>query len=144
IAEETLEVIAERRAEAVIGMHISAVRVALVRALRGRIPYLYTPVYEGGERSPGLFMFGETTARQLKPAIHWLSEHRRARRWYLVGNDYIWPRTSHRAARRYIGENGGSVVGVSYIPFGNDDHGPWLDEIAAARPDAVLVSMVGT
>ena len=59
VAEDTLALIAEIRAEAVIGMHISAVRVALVRALRGRLPYVYTPVYEGGERSPGLFMVGE-------------------------------------------------------------------------------------
>ena len=53
VADDTLDLIAEHRAEAVIGMHISAVRVALVHALRGRLPYVYTQVYEGGERSPG-------------------------------------------------------------------------------------------
>src|SRR5262245_60008050 len=52
IADETVDLIAESGAEAVIGMHISAVRVALVRALRGRVPYVYTPVYEGGESAP--------------------------------------------------------------------------------------------
>ena len=109
VAEDTLDLIAENRAEAVIGMHISAVRVALVRALRGRLPYVYTPVYEGGERSPGLFMVGETPARQLKPAIHWLADHRQARRWYLIGNDYVWPHVSHRAARRYVKETGGEA-----------------------------------
>jgi len=144
IAFDTIELIAENRAESVIGMHISAVRLALVRALRGRLPYVYTPVYEGGERAPGVFMVGETPPQQLKPAIHWLSERRRARRWYLVGNDYVWPRVSHRAARRYIAQAGGEVLGVSYIPFGRDDHEPWLAEIRRCRPDAVLVSMVGT
>jgi urea transport system substrate-binding protein len=44
VVDETIDLIAEHRAEAVIGMHISAVRVALVRALRGRLPYVYTPV----------------------------------------------------------------------------------------------------
>ena len=125
-------------------MHISAVRVALVRALRGRVPYVYTPVYEGGERSPGLFMVGETPARQLKPAIHWLAEHRQARRWYLIGNDYVWPHVSHRAARRYVKESGGEVVGVDYVPFGCEDHEIHLARIRKARPDVVLVSMVGT
>jgi len=144
IADDTIELIAENRAEAVVGMHISAVRLALVRALRGRVPYVYTPVYEGGERAPGVFMVGETPPRQLKPAIHWLAEHRRARRWYLVGNDYVWPHVSHRAARRYIAQIGGEVLGVNYIPFGCDDHEPWLDDIRRCRPDAVLVSMVGT
>ena len=144
VAEDTLDLIAENRAEAVIGMHISAVRVALVRALRGRLPYVYTPVYEGGERSPGLFMVGETPARQLKPAIHWLAEHRQARRWYLIGNDYVWPHVSHRAARRYVKETGGEVVGVDYVPFGCEDHEMYLARIRKARPDVVLVSMVGT
>jgi urea transport system substrate-binding protein len=144
IANDTIELIAENRAEAVVGMHISAVRLALVRALRGRLPYVYTPVYEGGERAPGVFMVGETPPRQLKPAIHWLAEHRGARRWYLVGNDYVWPHVSHRAARRYVAQVGGNVLGTSYIPFGCDDHEPWLDEIRRCRPDAVLVSMVGT
>ncbi|MGO9399042.1 MAG: substrate-binding domain-containing protein [Xanthobacteraceae bacterium] len=144
VADETIDLIAETRAEAVIGMHISAVRVALVRALRGRLPYVYTPVYEGGERSSGLFMVGETPARQLKPAIHWLAEHRQARRWYLIGNDYIWPHVSHRAARRYIKETGGEVVGVDYVPFGSEDHEMHLARIRKVRPDVVLVSMVGT
>jgi ABC-type branched-subunit amino acid transport system substrate-binding protein len=144
VAEDTLDLIAEHRAQAVIGMHISAVRVALVRALRGRLPYVYTPVYEGGERSPGLFMVGETPARQLKPAIHWLAEQRRARRWYLIGNDYVWPHVSHRAARRYVKETGGEVVGVDYVPFGCEDHDMYLARIRKAQPDVVLVSMVGT
>jgi len=144
IADDTIDLVAENRAEAVIGMHISAVRLALVRALRGRIPYVYTPVYEGGEQSPGVFMVGETPAQQLKPAIRWLAEHRGARRWYLIGNDYVWPHVSHRAARRYIKATGGEVLGINYVPFGCDDHEPYLESIRRARPDAVLVSMVGT
>jgi urea transport system substrate-binding protein len=144
VVDETIDLIAEHRAEAVIGMHISAVRVALVRALRGRLPYVYTPVYEGGERSSGLFMVGETPARQLKPVIHWLAEHRKARRWYLIGNDYIWPHVSHRAARRYIKETAGEVVGVDYVPFGCEGHEMYLARVRKARPDVALVSMVGT
>ena len=144
IADDTIDLVAENRAEAVIGMHISAVRVALARTLRARVPYVYTPVYEGGERSPGLFMVGETPSRQLRPAIHWLAERRRARRWYLVGNDYVWPHVSHRAARRYIKATGGEVVGTDYVQFGCEDHERHLAQIRKARPDAVLVSMVGT
>src|SRR5262249_14200758 len=81
---------------------------------------------------------------QLKPAIRWLAEHRGARRWYLIGNDYVWPHVSHRAARRYIKATGGEVLGVDYVPFGCDDHEPYLEAIRRARPDAVLGSMVGT
>ena len=144
IAADTIDLLAETGAEAVIGMHISAVRQALVRRLRGRLPYVYTPVYEGGERSYGVFMVGETPPQQLKPSINWLAEHCGARRWFLIGNDYVWPRQTHRAARRYIKATGGQIAGVSYVPFGCADHEPYLEEIRRERPDAVLVSMVGT
>jgi ABC-type branched-subunit amino acid transport system substrate-binding protein len=143
VSAETLALVTEGGAEAVIGMHISAVRVALVEALKGRVPYVYTPVYEGGEHTPGVFMIGETPALQLKPSIAWLSERRRARRWYLVGNDYIWPRVSHEAARRYVEANGGKIVGEEFVPFGCDDYQSCLDAIRKSKADAVLVSMVG-
>lgn len=144
VTDETLDLIVEGGAEAVIGMHISAVRQALVRALRGRVPYVYTPVYEGGETAPGVFMVGETPALQLRPSIGWLAQRHGARRWYLMGNDYVWPRVSHRAARRYVAANGGEVVGERYVPFGCEDYEASLDCIRKARPDAVLVSMVGS
>ena len=144
VTDETLDLIVEGGAEAVIGMHISAVRQALVRALKGRVPYVYTPVYEGGEKAPGVFMMGETPSLQVKPAVAWLTTRHGARRWYLMGNDYVWPRVSHRAARRYVAANGGEVVGESYVPFGCEDYEACLDHIARTRPDAVLVSMVGS
>lgn len=143
VAEATMSLVEEGDAAAVIGMHISAVRVALVRALGGRIPYVYTPVYEGGETAPGVFMTGETPSLQLRPAINWLERRRNARRWYLVGTDYVWPRVSHRAARRYVKASGGAIVGEELLAFGDDDFGPCLDRIRLAQPDAVLVSMVG-
>jgi urea transport system substrate-binding protein len=143
VTDETLDLVVEEGAQAVIGMHISAVRQALVRSLKGRIPYVYTPVYEGGERAPGVFMVGETPALQLRPSIKWLVERRRAKRWYFIGNDYVWPHVSHRAARRYVAGGSGEVVGESYVPFECDDYEVYLDRIRKARPDAVLVSMVG-
>ncbi len=143
VTEETMKLVTESGAEAVIGMHISAVRLALVRALRGRVPYVYTPVYEGGEQTPGVFMIGETPALQLRPSIAWMAEHRHVRRWYLAGNDYIWPRVSHEAARRYVAKNGGEIVGETFVPFGTEDYDATLDAIRKSRADAVLVSMVG-
>jgi ABC-type branched-subunit amino acid transport system substrate-binding protein len=142
VARETLDLI-EDGCEAVIGMHISAVRQALVRALAGRIPYVYTPVYEGGEHSPGVFLVGETPAQQLQPSIDWLATQRHAKRWYLVGNDYVWPRVSHQAAKGYVVASGGEVVGEDFIPFGTSDHEDCIARIARAKPDAILVSMVG-
>jgi ABC-type branched-subunit amino acid transport system substrate-binding protein len=129
--------------DVIMGSHISAVRLALRKVTAGRIPYVYTPVYEGGETAPGVFLVGETPALQLKPSIAWLAEQRNAQRWYFIGNDYVWPHVSHRAARRYVKASGGEIVGESFAPFDCEDYEFHLDRIRAARADAVLVSMVG-
>lgn len=129
--------------DAIIGMHTSAVRQRILRAVGGQIPIVYTPLYEGGESTPGVFAIGETPARQLQPAIAWLGRHKRPRRWFAIGNDYIWPRVSHQMARGYIAEAGGALVGDSYVPFGTTDFSEALDALRQCHADAVLVSLIG-
>ncbi|CCD91368.1 putative ABC transporter, substrate binding protein [Bradyrhizobium sp. ORS 375] len=130
--------------DVVMGSHISAVRLALRRLTRGRIPYVYTPVYEGGERTPGVMAIGETPHSQTRPAIHWLAENKGAKRWYLIGSDYVWPWQSHLQTKTYITEAGGQVVGEEFVPVGENDHEAHLARIRAAKPDVVLVSLIGT
>ena len=130
--------------DVIMGSHISAVRLALRKVTAGRIPYVYTPVYEGGERTPGVIAIGETPRWQSRPSIHWLAETKRAARWYLIGSDYVWPWQSHRAVKRYIKETGGTVVGEEFVPVGEDDHAAQLERIRAAKPDVVLISLIGT
>ncbi|HWK85179.1 MAG TPA: ABC transporter substrate-binding protein, partial [Caldimonas sp.] len=78
--------------DAIVGMHTSQVRQRVLRDVARQIPYVYTPLYEGGERTPGVFALGETPEQQLQPAIEYLIERYRARRWMFIGNDYCWPR----------------------------------------------------
>ncbi|MEZ5738827.1 MAG: ABC transporter substrate-binding protein [Burkholderiaceae bacterium] len=67
---------------AFVGMHDSAVREALIGRFNGAVPYVYTPVYEGGECSPAVFVVGETPAQQLQPVIPWLAKETGVSRWY--------------------------------------------------------------
>jgi ABC-type branched-subunit amino acid transport system substrate-binding protein len=138
------QAIAFDEVDLIMGSHISAVRVALRKVTRNRIPYVYTPVYEGGERTPGVMAIGETPRWQSRPSIQWLAEVKKASRWYLIGSDYVWPWQSHRAVRKYIGEAGGTIVGEEFVPVGEDNHEPHLARIRAARPDVVLISLIGT
>ncbi len=127
----------------VMGSHISAVRLALRKAIGGRVPYIYTPVYEGGERTPGVLAIGETPRSQSRPAIQWLATAKNASRWYLIGSDYVWPWLSHRAIKKYISEAGGRVVGEEFVPLGIDNHDVHLARIRAAKPDVVAISLIG-
>jgi ABC-type branched-subunit amino acid transport system substrate-binding protein len=145
VVDRAEQAIAFDEVDVIVGLHTSAVRVALRDVItRNRIPYIYTPVYEGGERTPGLVAIGETPRFQSRPSIHWLAEARKASRWYLIGSDYVWPWQSHRAVKRYIAETGGQVVGEEFVPLGEDNHEPHLARIRAAKPDVVLISLIGT
>jgi urea transport system substrate-binding protein len=142
--ESTLvELVQAGDVDALIGMHTSAVRQRILRAVGGHVPLVYTPLYEGGESTPGVFAIGEVTARQLQPAICWLGQHRKPRRWLAVGNDYVWPHVSHRQARQFITEAGGEMVAETYVPFGTSDYSEVLDALRRCRADAVLVSLIG-
>ena len=95
--------------DAVVGWHISPVRVRLASALRGLVPYVFTALYEGGESRPGVFLTGETPDLQLGPTLDWFAGTAGVRRWTIVGDDYVWPRRSADAARRFLRRIGGTV-----------------------------------
>jgi urea transport system substrate-binding protein len=101
VAAVVYALVTEGEVDAVVGWHISAVRNAVAPRIAGLVPYVYTALYEGGERHPGVFMVGETPSRQLLPAMRWLRAEAGVRRWCIVGNDYIWPRGTAAAAKLY-------------------------------------------
>lgn len=130
-------------AQAFIGMHDSAVRAALVGLFKGQVPYIYTPTYEGGECAKGTYVLGETPEQQLEPVIPWLAARKKLKRWYLIGNDYNWPRNTNIAAKKYIATSGGEVVGEEYLPFTVDNFDSNLAKIKETGADAVLITLVG-
>jgi len=143
IADTANDIVASGAADIVLGSHMSVVRLILRDVFAGHLPYIYTPIYEGGERTPGVLAIGETPPRQARPAIMWLADRMRAKRWYLIGSDYVWPWQSHRAVKRYIAASGGRVVGEDFVALGQDDHTSYLERIEAAQPDVVFISLIG-
>lgn len=141
--QAAMRLVLSERVDALIGMHDSAVRNAIIGALNGRVPYIYTPTYEGGECSPGVYVVGETPTQQLAPAIPWLAERAGANRWYLIGNDYVWPRKSNEAAKRYIANSLGTVVGEEYLPFDVDQFDASVSKIRDSGANGVVVTLVG-
>jgi ABC-type branched-subunit amino acid transport system substrate-binding protein len=142
-AQAVLKLWKGQGAQVVIGMHDSAVRGALVGLFKGQVPYFYTPVYEGGECAKGTYVNGETPAQQLAPVIPWLAAERKPKKWYMIGNDYIWGRNTNAAAKGYITQTGAQVVGDEYLPFTVDNFDSSLTRIRDSGADAVLVSLVG-
>ncbi|MDH2425034.1 substrate-binding domain-containing protein [Sphaerisporangium sp. TRM90804] len=144
VAREAAGLVRAGAVQALVGTHASDVRVRVERALGGAVPFVYTPPYEGGSRDRGVYFLGEPASRQVGPGLDWLVGHRRARRWFLLGSDYVWPRLVHASARRHLRSRGATVAGERLVRPGAADMGPLVEELAAARPDAVLVSLIGS
>ncbi|MCX4703410.1 substrate-binding domain-containing protein [Streptomyces sp. NBC_01373] len=130
--------------QGVTGWHISSVRQALAPRIAHRVPYVYTALYEGGEHTTGVFLTSETPDDQLRPAMRLLAGERRVRRWFVVGNDYVWPRRTARAARAYARESGGDICGQAYLPLDTHEFDAVLRRIEESRADAVLMLLVGS
>lgn len=143
VADEVGALVAGGLIDAVVGWHISAVRQALAPRISGAVPYVYTALYEGGERTPGVFMVGETPYRQLLPAMRWLRDEFGTRRWAIVGNDYVWPRGTACSARAYAELLDARIVLEDFVPLGTADFGTTLRRIEASGAEAVLMLLVG-
>ncbi|MGW0332552.1 substrate-binding domain-containing protein [Streptomyces sp. NPDC003011] len=144
VARDVEALVATGTVQGVTGWHISSVRQAMAPRIAHRVPYVYTALYEGGEHTEGVFMTSETPAWQLLPAMRLLAEARGVRRWFVVGNDYVWPRRTARAARRYARVCRGRICGEAYLPLGTEDLRDVLRRIEHADADAVLMLLVGS
>jgi urea transport system substrate-binding protein len=131
------------RVDAVVGWHISAVRRRIAPRIADQVPYVYTALYEGGERTPGVLVTGETPTNQLGPALSWMREALRIRRWAIVGNDYVWPRASAAAAHAWARRHHAEFVADLFVPLGTRDFAPVLADLARSGADGVLMLLVG-
>ncbi|MDN5929771.1 MAG: substrate-binding domain-containing protein [Pseudonocardia sp.] len=144
VADEVGSLVAAGSVDAVAGWHTSAVRQAVAPRLHGRVPYVYTALYEGGEHTPGVFLTGETPAGQLLPALGWMARQLGVRSWCIVGDDYVWPRASARVARRYAESVGAEIRDEVYVDLGTSEFGPVLRRVERSRAQGVLMFLLGS
>ncbi len=143
LAERVGRLVSTGAVDAVVGWHLSDARRAITPRTAGRVPYIYTTFYEGGEDTAGVYMVGETPDRQLFPALRWLRAEYGVRRWCIVGNDYVWPRETASVTRGFASILGIEVVGSAFLPLGGRDFRGILDTIRTSTAHAVLMLMVG-
>jgi urea transport system substrate-binding protein len=134
----------EEKVDMLVGSHDSATREALVATIKGKVPYIYTPVYEGGECAFNTYVIADTPEQQIRPSVAFMMKDRSAKSVYLIGDDYVWPRKCNEQAKKYIADNGGKVVAEEYVPFGAPNKFEEIvTRIKSAKPDMVLITLVG-
>jgi len=63
---------------------------------------------------------------------------------YVVGSDYVYPRTLGATIRKLVQRAGGVISGDRYVPLGTTNFGSVIDEISVCRPEVVISNIVGT
>lgn len=134
----------EQRVSGIVTMIPSYARESVAHVTSDRVPLVYTPQFEGFAPERNVMTTGETSEELIAPAIRWLTERKGARRFFLCGNDYIWPRSSLRIARELIRRAGGLVTGELYVPVGVHDYDEILDCIKTTRSDVVFPYFLGS
>ncbi|AOE69180.1 MULTISPECIES: urea ABC transporter substrate-binding protein [Pseudomonas] len=142
-AEKARKLLENDHVVATFGAFTSASRKAVLPVFERNKALLYYPTfYEGLEKSPAIIYTGAEASQQTLAAVSWLMANK-GKTVYLVGSDYIWPRTTNKLARASVTKQGGSIVGEDYLPLGNIEFSSVINKIKAAKPDIVLSTIVG-
>ena len=104
--------------------------------------FLYYPIqYEAQECSNNIFYTGATPNQQSEPATDFMYKRSPAAGgdFFLVGSDYVFPRTSNTITKAQVKQLGGKVVGEDYLPLGNTEVAPIISKIKKALPEGGII-----
>ncbi len=144
-AEKSKKLLLSDKVAAVFGCWTSASRKAVLPVFEKENGILYYPTfYEGLEQSKNVIYTGQEATQQILYSLDWAQKEKKAKTFFLIGSDYIWPRTSMKIARKHI-ENfqKGKVVGEEYYPLGSTNFGSLMNKIKAQKPDCIFTAVVG-
>ena len=142
-AEKATKLIRQDKVATVFGGWTSASRKAMLPVFERYKALLWYPVqYEGLESSPYIFYTGATTNQQIIPGLDYLKEQGK-KKLFLVGSDYVFPRTANKIIKAYAAANGMEILGEEYTPLGHTEYSTLVNKIVQAEPDAVFNTLNG-
>jgi urea transport system substrate-binding protein len=142
-AAEAERLIVEEKVSALFGCWTSACRKAVKPVVERYQHVLFYPVqYEGLEQSPNIVYTGSVLNQQIIPGLGWALE-RLGKRVYLLGSDYIFPRTANQVMRDLIKVSGAVVLNERYLPLGADDFKAVVEDLRRLQPDVILNTING-
>jgi urea transport system substrate-binding protein len=143
-AEKSRKLLVNDKTAAVFGCWTSASRKAVLPVFEQYNGMLYYPTfYEGLEQSKNVIYTGQEATQQILAGIDWVVKEKGAKTFYLLGSDYIWPRTSNKIARKHIEKKGLAVDGEEYFPLGHTQFNSVINKIKLKKPDVIYAIIVG-
>ena len=150
-AEKARQLITQDKVAAVFGCWTSVSRKSVLPVFEELNGLLYYPVqYEGEELSKNVFYTGAAPNQQAIPAVEYLmsADGGSAKRWFLLGTDYVYPRTTNKILRAFLKSKGVAEKDIEeiYTPFGHSDYQTIVANIkkfAAGGKTAVVSTING-
>jgi len=143
-AEKAQKLLVKDKVAAVIGCYTSASRKAVLPVFERYKGLLYYPTYyEGLEMSKNIIYTAGEATQSIIPGVEWLAKTKKVKTYYLIGSDYVWPRTINKIARPTIAKEGGKIVGEEYFPLDATEFASAINKIKAAKPDVIISTIVG-
>lgn len=138
-AEKAEKLIDQDKVVTIFGCWTSASRKAVLPVFEAKNHMLWYPVqYEGQECSKNIFYTGAAPNQQIEPAVDWLLENK-GQKFFLVGSDYVFPRTANTIIKEQLKAKGAETVGEDYLPLGSTEVTSIISKIKAALPDGGVI-----
>ena len=137
--EKATKLVQSDKVAAVIGVISSAAREAVrpVVADRGKLPFIYTTGYEGGDCNTNLWCAGPVPPQEVNPYVDWLMANH-GKSIFFFGADYVWPHSMFAQTRTLVEAAGGTVLGEDYAPLDASDFTTLVTHVKATQPDILL------
>jgi len=132
-AEKARELITQQKVAATFGCWTSVSRKSVLPVFEELNSILFYPVqYEGEESQRNIFYTGAAPNQQAIPAVDYLMEKEKVKRWVLAGTDYVYPRTTNKILEAYLKAKGvpAEDIMINYTPFGHSD---WQSIVASIK-----------
>ena len=105
--------------------------------------YFYNTLYEGGVCDRNEITLGTTPAQTVEQLVpHTMNLW--GKKVYTIAADYNYGQITAAWVKRYVEQNGGTVVSTDFFPLDVTNFGPTISKIQEAKPDMVMSVLVGT
>ncbi|MCM1496075.1 MAG: transporter substrate-binding protein [Bacteroides sp.] len=103
---------------------------------------IYPTDYEGLEQSDNIIYLGCVPNQQVQVIAPWLVDNI-GKKVYVIGSDYLYPRSTCAQLISILEENGATIVGEEYVSMDETDYTTSITKIMDAEPDVVFSVLVG-
>jgi len=148
-AEKAKQLISQDKVAAVFGCWTSVSRKSVLPVFESTNALLFYPVqYEGEELSKNVFYTGAAPNQQAIPAVEYLmsKDGGSAKRFVLLGTDYVYPRTTNKILRAFLNAKGIKDADIieEYTPFGHADYQTIIAKIKKFAGEGKKTAVVST